>query len=225
MDDPSHIVPRPNRVHTISAVALMVFALGLGVITSGPNILDADLSFARWIQKWNSGSAESLYRIGDMLGSTVLAIILVVIGLGFALYQRQKRTAIFLIIVVILRLMATQLKPLFDSPRPTSEHLRLLEHFDGTGYPSGHSTTVAMLATITIVLASWYVRNARTHASIIGIAFVALALVGWSRIWAGAHWPSDVLGGWSVGIALGILAWMLSDLVIRPNRVELPAKG
>ena len=81
---------------------------------------------------------------------------------------------------------------------------------DGTGYPSGHSMTAAMISLLLVLLVfrfnlkTWI----RTVASV-GAAAI-LVLVGWIRIWAGAHWPSDVLGGWLYGIALMHISWLVA---------------
>ena len=52
---------------------------------------------------------------------------------------------------------------------------------------------------------------------VLGVALTVAALivlgVGWSRVYLGVHWPSDVLGGWLLGatmllVAVGVyLAW------------------
>jgi len=67
-------------------------------------------------------------------------------------------------------------------------------------FPSGHATTAFALAT---VLSQWYPRWT--------VTWLALAaVVGWSRIALGSHFPSDVLGGAVLGVAvvLGFFRWV-----------------
>lgn len=206
--------PRANQLGLAKmAAGLALFAMVLGVITSGDNVLGWDLSFAKWIQRWQGGLGETLYNIGDVLGTTAIAATITVIALIIALARKRVQVSVFLILVLLLRLLGTQLKPFFDSPRPTSDHLRLLETFDGTGYPSGHSMTVAMVACMLVLITWRYLPGERINWSITALAVLAVVLVGWSRVWAGAHWPSDVLGGWAFGIALVLIAWILSDAI------------
>lgn len=215
---------------TAIAAALAIVATVLGFISAGPNEHGWDISLARWIQKWEGSLGESLYNIGDMLGTTSLAATITAIALIIAIVMKRVQISIFLLMVLLLRLAGTQLKPLFDSPRPTTDHLRILETFDGTGYPSGHSMTVAMVAAMLVMIAWRYMSDVRMKWAMSGVAAVALILVGWSRVWSGAHWPSDVLGGWSYGVALVLIAWILADAVtarilLRQDTAVQIAKG
>lgn len=212
------------------AAALALLAVVLGILTSGARSLDWDLTVATWIQRWEGSLAEALYSVGDMLGTTSLAAIIVAIGLIVALVRKRIQIAVFLALVLLFRLAGTQLKPLFDSPRPTVDELRVTGTFDGTGYPSGHSMTVAMVSMMLVLIIWRYVDDPRLRWLGTILAGVAVVLVGWSRVWAGAHWPTDVIGGWSFGIALVIGAWMLSYLIIaspvfKRNTVAKTATG
>lgn len=72
--------------------------------------------------------------------------------------------------------------------------LRLGSATAGLGYPSGHA---AVAATIATVLGNR--GNPSVTASLVGLA----ATVGIARIYVGAHYPLDVLGGWALGTAVG----------------------
>lgn len=230
MSEPTTNPPANSMGLAMSAAGLALFAMVLGVISSGDNVLGWDLSFAQWIQRWQGGFGDFLYRIGDVLGTTSLAAAITVIVLIIAAVRKQVQISVFLILVLLLRLLGTQLKPFFDSPRPTADHLRLLETFDGTGYPSGHSMTVAMVASMLVLIARHYLRDNRINRAVTALSLLAVVLVGWSRIWAGAHWPSDVLGGWAFGIALVLIAWIISRVIavstlLRQGTAAEPARN
>jgi undecaprenyl-diphosphatase len=77
-------------------------------------------------------------------------------------------------------------------------------------FPSGHTTTAFALATL---LALWYPRGA--------IGFLGLAgVVGFTRVFLGAHFPSDVLAGAALGTAVALIAYAKVPGVRRP---EAPA--
>ena len=84
----------------------------------------------------------------------------------------------------------------------------------GPSFPSGH-TTVATLAAITAAwaLAPWLQAAWQRYAVCGVVAAVYAVTVGWSRIWLGVHWPTDVLGGWLFGVA-----WMSGAMAIAAHQ-------
>ena len=81
----------------------------------------------------------------------------------------------------------------YDRPRPfeTMDIYQLVAHGAGSSFPSGHAAFFFALATgVFIYYRKW------------GILFYLFALaMGISRVIAGIHWPSDILGGAVIGIA------------------------
>lgn len=196
------------------AVLLVLVATVLGLRTAGENVLAADVRVSEWIQRWQGDLPEALEYTGDMLGDTPAAITVVVGALAIAATLRAGRIAVFLIFVGVLRVMGTGLKPLYESPRPVPSgvRIRIYEMAEGFGYPSGHSMTAAMIATIGVVIVLNATRDVRIRWATLVLAIAYTLLVGWSRIWSEAHWPTDVLGGWSYGVALVLFAWAATTL-------------
>ncbi|MEV7086088.1 phosphatase PAP2 family protein [Streptomyces sp. NPDC093085] len=73
-------------------------------------------------------------------------------------------------------------------------------------YPSGHALT----ATVTCGLVVWLVWRRSTarwaRGTAVAVAVVSVVGVGFTRMWLGVHWSSDVLGGWLLGAALVTLS-------------------
>lgn len=115
-------------------------------------------------------------------------------------YSRREKIKIFLvsfISVVVARLGITELIRFFyHRPRPfLTYQVHQLIPEQGYSFPSGHSTFFFALA------AALYFYNKKLGS----VFFIAAFLMNISRIIAGVHYPSDILGGMLIGIAVGYI--------------------
>ena len=154
-------------------------------------------------------------RLAD-LASTQTALAVTVVGALFMLATRHHRGALALALVYPVTQGAVQLvKVIVERPRP--EVNGPLAEAHGFSFPSAHSaTSVAVYATIALIL----VRASRRGHSRIAVATLAgtvVLAVGLSRVLLGAHYPTDVLAGWSFGALLASLCWLVATRVPVPR--------
>lgn len=145
--------------------------------------------------------------------SPTLWSLLSVAGLGWAalgfvsvqkpaLAERLWPTGLFALLVG--GVLAQVLKKSINAPRPPSvlgagELWVTGDPLYFNAMPSGHSATAASL---TLLL--WVLTRPPRWAQVL-LVWAAVA-VGLARIGVGAHWPSDVLAGWALGLVMGLLA-------------------
>jgi len=89
-----------------------------------------------------------------------------------------------------------------------------------TSFPSGHS---ALSAATYLTLGALLARAMQSRILkfyFLLIAMVLTFLVGMSRIYLGAHYPTDVLAGWTVGLVWSLLCWIVARELQRRNVVE-----
>jgi undecaprenyl-diphosphatase len=83
----------------------------------------------------------------------------------------------------------------------------------GPAFPSGHTTAAALFAvSCAWALMARFPAGPRRRAVWAGAA-AYVAIIGWSRIWLGVHWPTDVLGACLYGVA-----WMSIAMAVMPRR-------
>ena len=68
-----------------------------------------------------------------------------------------------------------------------------------------------------------FVRPGKRRLYILGVAILLTTLVGVSRVYLGVHYPTDVLAGWSVGLAWALLCWLAARFLQNRGAVEPPA--
>jgi undecaprenyl-diphosphatase len=153
---------------------------------------------------WLREGAEDVTALGSptVLGLVVLATV------GFLLLQRMERTALFVFVASAGGwLLNAALKRVFQRARPdVVPHLR---EVTSLSFPSGHAMTSAAVYLTLGALLMRISRGRITKFYSMAVAMLATILVGATRVYLGVHYPTDVLGGWLVGLSWAMAWWML----------------
>jgi membrane-associated phospholipid phosphatase len=97
-----------------------------------------------------------------------------------------------------------------DQQRPP--HARTRIGIDRFGFPSGH-TTAATAVSFATAMEFTRGKSPRAKAAAYLAAGVCSAAVGWSRLALDEHWIDDVMGGWTIGIAIANIAVAACDAI------------
>ena len=111
----------------------------------------------------------------------------------------RDRWWIWVGLMLLAPVAESTLKVLVGRPRPFDASL---------GFPSGHATAASAYFGALIYLAGAWQPPAR--ALVRALAALAIVLVALSRVMLRAHWPSDVVGGVALGLALASAAALLA---------------
>ena len=154
-------------------------------------------------------------------GTTVLALFLTIVVGYLALESRYDAVVVVVIATAGGGLLGEALKWWFARARP-----QIVPHLVNVGsasFPSGHS----MLALVTYLtlgaLLARFVQRRRTRTYCITVSLLLSLLVGLSRVYLGVHYPTDVLAGWSVGLAWALLCWLVARYLQYRGSVKPPA--
>jgi undecaprenyl-diphosphatase len=162
---------------------------------------------------------EEIARDLTALGGIAVVSLTVGAVLGFLVIRRKLHAAALVAAATGGGfLLSCLVKGLVDRPRPELvPHLSLAMT---SSFPSGHSL---MSAVVYLTLGSLLARLAPgpgLKIYCIGVATVLTGLVGVSRVYLGVHWPTDVVAGWTLGLAWSIVCWLAAKWLQRRGAVE-----
>jgi undecaprenyl-diphosphatase len=180
---------------TISAACWVVFA-ALAFVVSTSDTLSVDQSVLTWVGEHRSSAVTTAMRTVTWLGSAaVLYPATLVLALYWGRRERDWRAGAMLAASVAGSTALYNLfKRITERPRPpASDALGTYSHW---AFPSGHATQCMAFFAMLVVIA-WLAGSARPRLWAIAVAVVVA--VGASRIYLGAHWFTDVLGGYALG--------------------------
>ena len=182
---------------TILGCALIFFGVIANQIAANPvNTFDETIRF--WVYEQRNPILSAIFipvtYIGNWQTITVLAVVLLLIPKA-----RWNMGLPFAIISITSTFIYKEVKSFFQRPRPEME-VRLIPQ-GGYSFPSGHSMNCIVCFGILIYLIRRYCPN-RKVANVLTVLLSLLILgIGTSRVYVGVHFPTDVLGGWSLGLA------------------------
>jgi len=158
----------------------------------------ADLRLAHWVQGWNGFGPFADFA--NVLGDVPVAAVLTLTIAGVLALAGRVREAILVVLTFVPRLLRTPLAEIVARPRPSPDLVQVSDSASGHSFPSGHVVGAVVLFGLLFVLAGSLIphRGLRFLVRLFCV-FVVLA-TGPARVYAGVHWPSDVLGGYLFGL-------------------------
>ena len=225
----------PKREVALLVVAGGCFvAMALWLQSHGGHLPRVDQVGHRWALAHRTSTTIALARWCTLGGESMVVIpVVALVGAwtGGPQLARRGRRAALLAAALCLGLL-TRISVAHAVARARPPRADWAGGAGGFAFPSGHTTA----ATIAAGLIAWTVlrrhRDAeagpapttpRRRLEAIGLAVLAAALVGGSRVWLGVHWPLDVVGAWLLGTAwLGLCALVFWSLSTGITRRETP---
>ncbi|MFJ9823533.1 phosphatase PAP2 family protein [Streptomyces sp. NPDC101160] len=135
---------------------------------------------------------------------------LAAVAVGVLWWRRERRLALWVAGTVLVAWGLQQgLKSAVGRPRPSWPDPVDSARF--AAFPSGHAMTAVVVCGLLLwVLALHWRETWWGWGTLTGVALVSVVGVGWTRVYLGVHWPSDVVAGWLFGwvcVAVAIITY------------------
>ncbi|MBI2022486.1 phosphatase PAP2 family protein [Candidatus Daviesbacteria bacterium] len=136
--------------------------------------------------------------VGDIKPASLILVILVVL---FGLFRLWREGIILFLSVFGAAVLTTVLKELVARSRPDPNLILQIGHIEnGYSFPSGHVLTSMGLYGFLLFLTFTKLKKGNLRTILISVLMLFLILMGLSRIYLGAHWFSDTLGSYLLGM-------------------------
>jgi membrane-associated phospholipid phosphatase len=189
----------------LCAAAILFLAIALAVATGATIAFDTGIE--TWLHAHGSPLRTGFMAAISFVGAPTTLSVATVAASVLLLFWRKYAEAVTLSIIVIGgNLLNVGLKHLFQRGRPVFDEPFL--SLPTYSFPSGHAVaSTVFFGLLALHATDWTGRRAAAPVTI-GAAASMIALVCFSRVYLGLHYPSDVGGGVAEGVAWLAVAWL-----------------
>lgn len=182
------------------ALAASLWVFGLIADDIVEKEIGADQRLANWLHGQATDPLTDVFHGITFLGNFVTLLAVTVLAVTILWRRRERTDAVFVALAFAgaqvlssgMKLGFRRDRPFFPDPLATESTF---------SFPSGHAmVSLAVYGAIALVLARRLSTNGRRALLVAGVVVLVLA-IGFSRLYLGVHFLSDVLGGYAAGLA------------------------
>ncbi|HLO29368.1 MAG TPA: phosphatase PAP2 family protein [Anaerolineales bacterium] len=193
------------RWRLIIGLLLLTLSAILAVFAHFTPYFPGDVRAMQFVQSLNSPFLTSFMTIVSQGFTGLPAVVLVIACVVIVWWRLGKLEAIFMVVTGVLSPIANLLKLFIRQPRPPASLAEIVVEVGGLGFPSGHAFFAAMILGIVVYFVLKYASSPPLKVSLVsGLTFIIL-LVGYSRVYLGDHWVSEVIESYIIAGGLLLL--------------------
>lgn len=202
----------------VIAIVVFLFSISIFIDLTGElaeqELQPFDDHWSAYIQSLRTENLTTCLTVITHLGSKITYIVVISLMIVISFFKKIGRNYILQVTLVLILSSLTNvlLKDIINRPRPISEHL---VQVSSSSYPSGHSMSAMAFYGFIFYLIMRFKKKDLLKVIFSFLCILMIALIGFSRIYLGVHYPSDVLGGWVAGffwITLCIIIFNFMDI-------------
>jgi len=182
-------------------ITLVISFISLSVFIAINPIIPFDIQVSQVVQKFQAKWLDYLMLAISLFGELPWSLISVLMVAAIFYFNKFKRESYFITLILCSGLIILVIKNIINRPRPTSFYVRLVEINRFQSFPSGHVLSYILFFGFLIIL----MKNLKTIAKgwrhlITVVSVFLIIMIAPSRIYLGAHWFTDTLGGFLLGL-------------------------
>lgn len=164
-------------------------------------------------------SLEAIAEFMTVIGRSPVSTMIPVLVIGMLWVLRHRRLSVLLGVVALARVLSVVVKALVDRPRPSASLVEVANQLGDPSFPSGHVLGATLLYGFLIYCAEKSITHPLLKRSVQGGLALVIVLMGYARVELGEHWPTDVLGGYAIGLlVLSAVIWLHRRLDARAEQ-------
>lgn len=174
----------------------------------------SDMAIHTWFLSEHSPGLTTLFTTATKIGGTIGLGSLMALVAGTLIARKERASAVFVLVTGAAgALLNLGLKAIYARMRPDS--VAALTSADWYSFPSGHAMdSFIVFGTLAYIALRqpwpWVTKSAS-----VALAATLVLVISVSRVYLGVHWASDIIGGWSAGIAWLFFAVLAFEMQLR----------
>lgn len=210
------LTERKRRLIVYLLTLIITGFVALTIFVALDPLSSIDRKFSMKVQSHHSPERDRIMEAISWAGYLPHAAILVAACIIIFLLMKRKREALFVFLSGLSGLVSSILKFLVNRPRPQEPLVRVLGIEAEKSFPSGHTIFYTVFFGFIMLLMFRLTDLPKAVRAIVaGICLLLILVVPISRIYLGAHWFTDVLGGGLVGL---ICLYVLGYFYLKGSR-------
>ena len=161
-----------------------------------------EVEATRWIQTASPGALRGVAEFMTVIGRSPVSTLIPAIAILVLWFFGRRRLSAFLALAAFARVLSPAVKALVDRPRPPDSLVNVVHQLSDPSFPSGHVLGATLFYGFLIYCAEDVIAERRLRRVIQAALVLVIGFMGYARVELGAHWPTDVLGGYALGFLI-----------------------
>ncbi|RYD84984.1 MAG: phosphatase PAP2 family protein [Sphingobacteriales bacterium] len=194
-------------IYTLAVITLGFVLLSVLVYLFPESAID--LKFSEEVQEHKFPLLDMAMKMVSYPGYVWVAVPMVLLTALLFLPARYKKEALFVVLTLASGAVSSVVKMLVNRPRPGADVIRVIEETRQQSFPSGHTQFyVTFFGFLIVLMYTLKALPVRLRLSVSIVSLLLIFTIPFSRMYLGAHWFTDVLGGFMLGLlCLSALAY------------------